>query len=316
MDISVVIPLYNEQDSLPELTERLAKALKDFSYEIIYVDDGSTDNSWQVVENLSNKYNQIKAIKFGLNYGKTQALNAGFAKAIGDIVFTMDSDLQDFPEELPEMYRIILENNYDILSGWKQNRQDPVLTKNIPSKLFNAVARKTSGIELHDFNCGLKAYKKEVVKSIELYGDMHRYIPILAKHKGFTKIAEKQVQHQARKYGTSKFGSIRFIIGFLDLITLLFVSKFANRPMHFFGSLGILMFLFGFLSSFYLGVEKLYKIFVLHIPAKLVTENPWFYIALTLMLIGTQFFLAGFVGELVINNKRKEHLFSVDKEIN
>lgn len=315
MDISVVIPLYNEQDSLQELTHRLVQSLHNFEYEIIYIDDGSTDHSWQMIQQLAATNATIKAIKFGLNYGKTQALNAGFKKAQGNIVFTLDSDLQDFPEELPEMYRLMLSENYDLLSGWKQNRQDPVLTKNIPSKLFNAVARKSSGIELHDFNCGLKAYRKEVIKSLDLYGDMHRYIPILAKFKGFSNIGEKQVQHQARKYGTSKFGSTRFLIGFLDLITLLFVSKFANRPMHLFGTLGLLMFVLGLCSSVFIGLDKLYKTFVLHIPAKLITENPWFYIALTLMLLGTQLFLAGFISELIRNNKAKEENYTINQEI-
>jgi glycosyltransferase involved in cell wall biosynthesis len=315
MDISVVIPLYNEQDSLQELTNRLVESLKNYNYEIIYVDDGSTDHSWQKVQQLAALNPPIKAIKFALNYGKTQALNAGFKKAQGNIVFTMDSDLQDFPEEIPQMHQLMIDKKYDILSGWKQNRQDPVFTKNIPSKLFNAVARKSSGIELHDFNCGLKAYRNEVVKSLDLYGDMHRYIPILAKFKGFANIGEKQVKHQARKYGTSKFGSARFLIGFLDLITLLFVSKFANRPMHLFGTLGLLMFVLGFFSSAFIGLDKLYKTFVLHIPARLIAENPFFYIALTLMLLGTQLFLAGFIGELIRNNKTKEQNYSVSEEV-
>ncbi|MFA9290010.1 MAG: glycosyltransferase family 2 protein [Solirubrobacteraceae bacterium] len=316
MDISIVIPLFNEQDSLDELTSRLDTVLKKYTYEIIYIDDGSIDNSWLTIETLAKNNINIKAIKFSHNFGKTQALNAGFAKAQGEIVFTMDSDLQDFPEEIPEMYQIMLAKNYDILSGWKLKRQDPVLTKNIPSKLFNYVARMSSGIKIHDFNCGLKAYKKVVVKSIELYGDMHRYIPILAKNNGFNKIGEKLVKHTTRKHGVSKFGSKRFINGFLDLITLLFVSKFANKPMHFFGTFGILTFVLGFFSAFYIGMEKLIKLFLLDIPEKLITTDPWFYISLTLMIIGTQFFLAGFISELINNSKRKHLLYSIQEYIN
>lgn len=316
-DISVVIPLYNEEESLPELTSWIKKVMDEhqFSYEIIFVDDGSTDNSWKVIESLRESNEHIKAIKFRKNYGKSPGLHCGFAKAQGDVVITMDADLQDSPDEIPELYRMIKEDGYDLVSGWKKKRYDPKLTKNLPSKLFNASARKISGIHnLHDFNCGLKAYKKDVVKNIEVYNDMHRYIPYLAKEAGFTKIGEKVVQHQARKYGKSKFGLSRFFNGYLDLMTLWFTSKFGRKPMHFFGLLGSLVFLIGFIA---LAIILINKFVCLHegVPAPLVTDRPYFFIALTAMIIGTQLFLAGFIGELLSRQSSDRNSYKIEQEL-
>ena len=304
MNISVVIPLLNEEESLPELHDWIAKVMQSnrFLYEIIFVDDGSTDNSWKIIEKLSNQNPSVKGVRFQRNYGKSQALHAGFDLAQGDVVITMDADLQDSPDEIPELYDLIANQGHDLISGWKKKRFDSTIRKNLPSKLFNAVARKTSGLHLHDFNCGLKAYKNEVVKNIDVYGEMHRYIPVLAKNEGFTKIDEKIVQHQARKYGTTKFGMDRFINGFLDLITIWFLSRFGKRPMHLFGLLGSLMFFIGFLFALYLGIDKLF----INPTGRLITARPQFYISLVTMIIGTQLFLAGFIGELILRNKRSE----------
>lgn len=318
MDISVVVPLLNEQDSLEELFYRIKKVCEqnDFTFEVIFVDDGSTDDSWQIIEYIANFNTEVKGIKFRKNYGKSPALSAAFKEVKGDVVITMDADLQDFPEEIPSLYKMLKNQKADIVSGWKENRQDNKLTKNLPSKLFNGVARKTSGVKLHDFNCGLKAYRWEVTQNIELYGDMHRYIPVLAKNAGYSKIIEKKVKHQARKYGVSKFGANRFVNGFLDLITLFFASKFGNKPMHIFGLLGTLMFILGLLSSFYIGIEKLYKVYISHTPAKLITDSPYFYISLVFMILGTQLFLAGFLGELIVRNNREKQLYLVQKQLN
>lgn len=318
MDISVVVPLLNEQDSLEELFYRIKKVCEqnDFSFEVIFVDDGSTDESWQIIEYIANFNPEVKGIKFRKNYGKSPALSAAFKEVKGDVVITMDADLQDFPEEIPSLYHMLKNQKADIVSGWKENRQDNKLTKNLPSKLFNGVARKTSGVKLHDFNCGLKAYRYEVTQNIELYGDMHRYIPVLAKNAGYSRIIEKKVKHQARKYGVSKFGANRFVNGFLDLITLFFASRFGNKPMHIFGLLGTLMFILGFISSFYIGIEKLFKVYISHSPAKLITDNPYFYISLVFMILGTQLFLAGFLGELIVRNNREKQLYLVQKELN
>ncbi len=299
MDISVIIPLYNEAESLPELHAWIKRVMdkEQRSYEIIFVNDGSTDQSWQVITQLS-AHPEVKGLRFRRNYGKSPALFCGFKEAQGDVVITMDADLQDSPDEIPELYRMIVEEGYDLVSGYKQKRYDP-LSKTLPTKLFNATARRISGIKnLHDFNCGLKAYRREVVKNIEVYGEMHRYIPYLAKNAGFTRIGEKVVQHQARKYGTTKFGLNRFINGYLDLITLWFLSSFGLKPMHVFGFLGSIMFLIGFFSAAALGIDKLWCL-CHNIPQRLVTSSPYFYIALTMMIIGTQFFLTGFLGDLV-----------------
>lgn len=303
MDISVVVPLYNEAESLPELEAWIERVMQagGYSYEIIFVDDGSTDNSWQVIRRLRESNDHVKGISFRRNYGKSPALDTAFRAAQGDVVITMDADLQDSPDEIPELYKMITEEGYDLVSGWKKKRYDP-LSKTIPTKLFNATARRVSGIKnLHDFNCGLKAYRREVVESIEVYGDMHRYIPYLAKNAGFTKIGEKAVKHQARKYGSSKFGMSRFVNGYLDLGTLWFLSKFGRKPMHFFGLLGSVMFLLGLLSVIAVGAAKLYNMYSGN-HYTLVTDSPYFYISLTAMLLGTQLFLAGFVGELVSRN--------------
>ncbi len=318
MHLSIVIPLLNEQDSLEELFQRIRNVCNQngFDFEVIFVDDGSTDDSWRVIEYLSELYPEVKGIRFRKNYGKSQALMAAFDQIQGDVIITMDADLQDFPEEIPELYQLLKSNKADIVSGWKQNRQDPKLTKNLPSKLFNSVARKVSKLELHDFNCGLKAYRNEVARELELYGDMHRYIPVLAKNKGFGNIIEKQVRHQARKYGKSKFGSKRFLNGFLDLITLSFISKFGNKPMHLFGAIGTLMFMIGFLAALYLGLDKLYKVYIVEKNARLITDSPYFYIALTAMILGTQLFLAGFLGEIMIRSKRKSNEFEIKETLN
>jgi len=313
MNISVVIPLLNEQESLPELCKWIEKVMSshNFSYEILFVDDGSTDASWQTIQSLSKDNDAIKGIRFLRNYGKSQGLHAGFAKAQGDVVITMDADLQDSPDEIPGLYDMIMNQGYDLVSGWKKKRYDSVVAKNLPSKLFNWAARKISGVKLNDFNCGLKAYKNVVIKNIEVSGEMHRYIPVLAKNAGFSTIGEKIVMHQARKYGSSKFGMDRFVNGFLDLITIWFLSKFGKRPMHFFGLLGTLMFLIGFGFALYLGIDKLF----IHTKARLITERPQFYIALTSMIIGTQLFLAGFLGEMILRTKSNEERYKISEEL-
>ena len=311
MNLSIVIPLLNEQESLPELHNWIVKVMQahNYSYEILFIDDGSTDASWNVISQLSNENPNVKGIRFLRNYGKSQALHAGFAKAQGDVVITMDADLQDSPDEIPELFRLIIEDNYDLVSGWKKKRYDSVVAKNIPSKLFNWAARKTSGVHLNDFNCGLKAYKNIVIKNIEVSGEMHRYIPVLAKNAGFGKIGEKIVIHQARKYGSSKFGMSRFINGFLDLITIWFLSTFGKRPMHLFGLLGSIMFVIGFLFAFYLGIDKLF----INTSGRLITERPQFYLSLTAMLIGTQLFLAGFLGEIILRTKNNEERYKISE---
>ena len=316
MDISVVIPLYNEEESLPELyawIERVMQANK-FSFEVIFINDGSTDKSWQVIESLSQSSEHVKGIKFRRNYGKSPALYCGFKEAQGDVVITMDADLQDSPDEIPELYRMIMSDGYDLVSGYKQKRYDP-LSKTIPTKLFNATVRKVSGIKnLHDFNCGLKAYRRDVVKNIEVYGEMHRFIPYLAKNAGFDKIGEKVVHHQARKYGKSKFGLNRFVNGYLDLITLWFLNSFGRQPMHVFGFLGTIMFLIGFLAVIIIGADKL--IALAHgVPQRLVTDSPYFYISLTTMLIGTQLFLAGFLGDLISRSSSTRNDYQIEEEI-
>ena len=316
MDISVIIPLFNEEESLPELyawIERVMKA-NGFSFEVIFVNDGSTDHSWQVIQRLGSESDHVKGIKFRRNYGKSPALYCGFKQAQGDVVITMDADLQDSPDEIPALYKMIVEDGYDLVSGYKQKRYDP-LSKTIPTKLFNATARKISGIKnLHDFNCGLKAYRKAVVKNIEVYGEIHRYIPYLAKNAGFDKIGEKVVQHQARKYGSSKFGLNRFFNGYLDLITLWFLSSFGRKPMHVFGFLGTLVFIIGFISAFALGADKLYCL-ANGIKQRLVTDSPYFYISLTMMMIGTQLFLAGFIGDLVSRSSSTRNDYQIEEEI-
>lgn len=314
MNISLVIPLLNEEESLNELHQWIVKVMAEnnFSYEIIFIDDGSTDNSWNIITQLTVENQNVKGIRFFKNYGKSQALHAGFAKASGDVVITMDADLQDNPEEIPELYNMITEGGYDLVSGWKKKRYDSLLSKNMPSKLFNWAARKTSGVKLHDFNCGLKAYNKKVVKNIEVSGEMHRYIPVLAKNAGFSRIGEKVVLHQARKYGATKFGMERFVNGFLDLITIWFLSRFGKRPMHLFGALGVIMFIIGLLSALYIGITKLYKLYH-HEQAILIADNPWFYIALTTMIIGTQLFLAGFLGEIILRTKNNEERYKISE---
>jgi glycosyltransferase, family 2 len=309
MNLSIVIPLLNEQDSLPELYDWIIRVLNthQYTYEIIFVDDGSTDSSWQVIKKVAEKDRNVQGIRFLRNYGKSQALHAGFKKAQGEVIITMDADLQDSPEEIPSLYNMIVQEEFDLVSGWKKKRYDSVLAKNLPSKLFNWAARKTSGLTLHDFNCGLKAYHHEVVKNIEVSGEMHRYIPVLAKNAGFTRITEKIVQHQARKYGVTKFGMSRFINGFLDLITISFLSHFGKRPMHFFGALGVLMFFIGFLFAAYLGIDKLF----IHPHGRLIADRPQFYIALTTMLIGTQLFIAGFLGEIILKTKTNEERYKI-----
>lgn len=317
MNLSIIVPLLNEEESLEELFNRIDNVCRkhQYSYEVWFVDDGSTDLSWSIIENLRVQFPQVHGIKFSKNYGKSQALHAAFEKAQGDIVITMDADLQDFPEEIPELYEMIKNENYDIVSGWKKKRFDNVMTKNLPSKLFNAAARKVSGVELHDFNCGLKAYRKNVVKSIDVYGDMHRYIPVLAANAGFRRITEKPVQHQARPYGTSKFGTERFVRGFLDLITLWFVSRFGGRPMHFFGAAGTIMFIIGLLSAVWLGVSKLIDVYVYKVYGNMIANNPWFFIALTMMLMGTLLFVAGFLGELIVRSKRDHKNYNIEEII-
>jgi len=314
MDISVVIPLLNEQESLNELHDWIAKVMQSnrFSYEIIFIDDGSTDNSWETIQQLSFKDVNVKGIRFLRNFGKSQALHAGFDKAQGNVVITMDADLQDNPEEIPELYRMIANDHYDLVSGWKKKRYDSVLSKNLPSKLFNWAARKTSGVKLHDFNCGLKAYNQSVVKNIDVNGEMHRYIPVLANNAGFSKITEKVVLHQARKYGSTKFGMDRFVHGFLDLVTIWFISRFGKRPMHLFGALGVIMLFIGFAFTVYLGIDKLF----FNPTGRLITARPQFYIALATMIIGTQFFIAGFLGELVLRTREDKKRYLIKEELN
>ena len=316
MNLSIVIPLLNEEESLLELHNWIVKVmtLHQYSYEILFIDDGSTDKSWLIIEGLSAENPNVKGIKFLKNFGKSQALHAGFAKAQGDVIITMDADLQDSPDEIPELYHMIINQNYDLISGWKKKRYDSVVSKNLPSKLFNWAARKTSGVELNDFNCGLKAYKNIVVKNIEVSGEMHRYIPVLAKNAGFGKIGEKVVLHQARKYGVTKFGMDRFINGFLDLITIWFLSRFGKRPMHLFGLLGSIMFVIGFLATLFIIIIKLVKLNSGY-PTILVTDNPLFYIALTAMMIGTQLFLAGFLGEIILRTKNNEERYKISETL-
>jgi glycosyltransferase involved in cell wall biosynthesis len=316
VNISLVIPLFNEAESLPELVAWFDSVMKqnNFSYEAIMVDDGSTDGSWKVIEELSGSNSNIKGIHLQRNYGKSAALFCGFKAAKGDVVITMDADLQDSPDEIPELYRMIVEDGNDLVSGWKKVRHDP-LSKTIPTKLYNATLRAMSGIKLHDFNCGLKAYRRDVIKSVEVYGEMHRYIPYMAKKAGFKKIGEKVVTHRKRKYGVTKFGLERFINGPLDLISIMFISKFGKRPMHFFGSLGTLMFFLGLVAALYLGIDKLICIHQ-GMRAPLITASPYFYIALTTMIIGSQLFLAGFIGELISRSSTERNSYLVDKKIN
>lgn len=314
MNLSIVIPLLNEEESLNELYHWIAEVMQSngFLYEILFIDDGSTDDSWIVIEKLAKEHREVRGIRFLKNFGKSQALHAGFAIAEGDVVITMDADLQDNPEEIPELYEMITKEGYQLVSGWKKKRYDSVVTKNLPSKLFNFAARKTSGVKLHDFNCGLKAYRSDVIKTIEVTGEMHRYIPVLAKNAGFNKIGEKVVKHQKRKYGTTKFGMERFIRGFLDLITISFLSRFGKRPMHLFGAWGAIMLFIGFCFAAYLGIDKLF----IHTTGRLITERPEFYLALTAMILGTQLFLAGFLGELILRSKKGARNYIIKEEVN
>lgn len=316
MNISIIVPLYNEAESLPVLHEWITRVMKEhqFSHEIIFVNDGSTDSSWQVIKDLRSKDDSVRGICFRRNYGKSAALYCGFQAAQGDVVITMDADLQDSPDEIPELYRMITEDGYDLVSGWKQKRYDNKLTKNLPSKLFNATARKVTGIQLHDMNCGLKAYRKDVVKNIEVFSEMHRYIPYLAKNAGFTKIGEKVVQHRKREFGVSKFGVSRFVNGYLDLMTLWFLNKFGKQPMHFFGSIGSLMFILGFIAIIVVGSMKLYAIH--HgVQAMLVGVNPYFHLSILMMILGCMLFLAGFLGELIIRNSSERNNYLIREEI-
>lgn len=316
MDISVVVPLYNEAESLPELEAWIRRVMEEhhFTYEIIFVNDGSTDNSWKVIKELQKTNPAVKGVSFRRNYGKSPALNTGFQRTKGDVIITMDADLQDSPDEIPELYRMITEDNYDLVSGWKQKRYDP-LSKTIPTKLFNATARLVSGIHnLHDFNCGLKAYRRDVIEHIEVYGDMHRYIPFLAKNAGFSRIGEKVVHHQARKYGSTKFGLDRFVNGYLDLLTLWFTNKFGVKPMHFFGLLGSLMFILGFIAVIVVGATKLYNMHVGN-PYILVTDSPYFFLSLVMMILGTQLFLTGFIGELIVRNSPSRNNYEISEDL-
>ena len=310
MDISVVIPLFNEEESLDELSSWIDRVMKEhsYSYEVIFVDDGSNDESWKKIEEISTKIPEVKGIKFRRNYGKSAALNSGFEMAEGNVIITMDADLQDSPEEIPDLYKMIVEDKFDLISGWKRKRKDPFM-KTVPSKLFNWTTRKMTGIQLQDFNCGLKSYRRDLVKSIEVYGEMHRYIPVIAKRAGFIKIGEKEVDHQARKYGVTKFGVERFVNGFLDLLSISFVSKFGKRPMHLFGLLGTIMFMLGLVMSIYLGVDKLYY----DTKARLIADDPLFYIALAVMVIGTQMFLAGFLAEMIARSSHDRNKYQVEK---
>lgn len=316
MDISIIVPLYNEEESLTKLYEWIENVMKanKFSFEVIFINDGSSDNSWKVIEDLKHKSSNVRGIKFRNNYGKSPALFCGFRAAKGDVVITMDADLQDSPDEIPELYSMIKNENFDLVSGWKKKRYDSKLAKNLPSKLYNATARKVTGLKLHDMNCGLKAYKNEVVKNIEVYGEMHRYIPFLAKNAGFTKIGEKVVEHRKRQFGETKFGLSRFVNGYLDLMTLWFLSKFGKKPMHFFGLYGSLMFILGFLAVVAVGLNKLIALFT-HIKAPLVTDNPYFYLSLLAMILGTQLFLAGFVAEIVARNSTERNNYVIETEI-
>jgi glycosyltransferase involved in cell wall biosynthesis len=317
MNLSIIIPLLNEQESLPELHQWIVKVMTthNYSYEVIFIDDGSSDDSWGIIGSISKENENVKGIRFMRNFGKSQALHAGFAKAQGDVVITMDADLQDSPEEIPDLYKMVMTQDYDLVSGWKKKRYDSVVFKNLPSKLFNWAARKTSGVYLNDFNCGLKSYKNTVIKNIEVSGEMHRYIPVLAKNAGFSKIGEKVVIHQARKYGESKFGVSRFINGFLDLITIWFLSRYGKRPMHLFGAGGVLMFIIGFISTGFIISIKLIRLYSGY-KTVLVTENPLFYIALTAMIIGSQLFLAGFLGEIILRTKNNEERYKISSEVN
>ncbi len=316
MDISIIVPLYNEEESLPKLFEWIERVMvaNKFTYEVIFVNDGSTDTSWNVIEQLKKQSENVRGIKFRSNYGKSPALFCGFRAAKGDVVITMDADLQDSPDEIPELFAMIKNENFDLVSGWKKKRYDSKLTKNIPSKLYNATARKVTGLKLHDMNCGLKAYKNVVVKNIEVYGEMHRYIPFLAKNAGFKKIGEKVVEHRKREFGETKFGLSRFVNGYLDLMTLWFLSKFGKKPMHFFGLNGSLMFLLGFLAVIAVGVNKLIAI-IQHVKAPLVTDSPYFYLAILAMILGTQLFLTGFLGEIVARNSSERNNYQIEEEI-
>jgi len=314
MNISIIIPLLNEEESIKELYHWIAQVMQSngFLYELIFIDDGSSDNSWKLIESLSKEHSEVKGIQFLKNFGKSQALHAGFALAKGDVVITMDADLQDNPEEIPALYKMITEEGFDLVSGWKKKRFDSVVAKNLPSKLFNFAARKTSGVKLHDFNCGLKAYKKNVIKTIEVRGEMHRYIPVLAKAAGFSNIAEKTVLHQARKYGKTKFGAERFIRGFLDLITIWFLSRFGKRPMHLFGAWGAITLFVGFCFALYLGIDKLF----INPGGRLITDRPQFYLALTAMILGSQLFLAGFLGEIILRSKSDSKNYIIKEQLN
>jgi glycosyltransferase involved in cell wall biosynthesis len=316
MDISIVVPAYNEEESIPELTTWIDSTLTPagLSYEVLIIDDGSSDKTWESIVEAGIKNSGVKGIRFRRNYGKSAALEVGFEAAQGDVVITMDADLQDSPEEIPALRQMIIEGNFDLISGWKRKRFDPI-TKTIPTKLFNWATRKMSGIHLHDFNCGLKAYRRDVVKAIEVYGEMHRYIPVIAKRAGFKRIGEKEVQHRPRKYGSTKFGMERFVNGFLDLMSISFVTKFGRRPMHLFGLIGTLVFMFGFFAAAYIGAEKFYYL-QMGIKARLVTDNPWFYMALTSMIIGTQLFLAGFLGEMVARNNPDRNNYLIKDRLN
>lgn len=316
MDISIVVPLYNEEESLPHLIEWIERVMNEnnFSYEVLLIDDGSKDNSWSVIESLMERNLNVKGVKFRRNYGKSAALNVGFERVEGDVIITMDADLQDSPDEIPELYKMIKTEGYDLVSGWKKKRYDSKLMKNLPSKLYNATTRWFSGIKLHDFNCGLKAYRKAVVKSIEVYGEMHRYIPIIAKWAGFSKIGEKVVQHRKREFGESKFGMNRFVNGYLDLMSIMFVSKFGKKPMHFFGLLGSVMFLLGIISALVLGVQKLIAVYN-NEAMRLITDSPYFYLALVTMIIGCQLFLTGFIAEMIGRNSPNRNTYLIEKDI-
>jgi len=316
MDISIIVPLYNEEESLPKLFEWIERVMNEnkYTFEVIFVNDGSTDKSWEVIELLQNQSKNVRGIKFRHNYGKSPALYCGFRAAKGDVVITMDADLQDSPNEIPELFSMIKNENYDLVSGWKKKRYDSKLSKNIPSKIYNATARKVTGLKLHDMNCGLKAYRNEVVKNIEVFGEMHRYIPFLAKNAGFTHIGEKVVEHRKRQFGETKFGLNRFVNGYLDLMTLWFLAKFGKKPMHFFGLFGSLMFLLGFFAVVAVGVNKLIAIFE-HVRAPLITDSPYFYLAILAMILGTQLFLSGFVGEIVARNSTERNNYQIEKEI-
>jgi glycosyltransferase involved in cell wall biosynthesis len=316
MDLSIVVPLYNEVESLPELSDWINRVLTSnkLSYELILVDDGSTDGSWDQITTLKQTYPQIRGVRFRRNYGKSAALHTGFRVATGEVVFTMDADLQDSPEEIPEMRRMIVEEGYDVVSGWKKKRYDPFFSKRVPTKIFNWAARRVSGIKLHDFNCGLKGYRLNVARSVEVYGDMHRYIPVLAKSNGFIQIGEKVVQHQERKYGTTKFGMDRFLKGFLDLLTVTFLTRFAKKPMHLFGTLGSIMFLVGLGVAVYMGIDKLIAL-IRHVPQRLIADSAFFYIGLTSMIIGTLLFIGGFLGELISRSAVERNNYEIEQEI-